>query len=222
MKKLWNVLVLTLAINFLALAGGAGWLYRAGHLDRQKIHAIKEMLFPPPLPSDVKLETASQPATQPSARLEELLARHTGRTASEQVEFIRHTFDAQMVQLDRRQRELDDLQNQVDLAREQMARDRAQLEQERQKLQNREQEATRLQTDQGFQDSLLLYQSMPPRQVKTIFMTLGDDVVIAYLQAMPPRLASRILKEFKSPEEIGRIQSVLEKMRQAQASSKEP
>jgi hypothetical protein len=53
-------------------------------------------------------------------------------------------------------------------------------------------------------------------------MTLPDDVVISYLQAMPPRLASRICKEFKSPEEIGRIQSVLEKMRQAQASSKEP
>lgn len=222
MKKLLNVMVMALAVNFLALAGGAGWLWRSGRVDREKIQTIRELLFPPPPPSDVKLETASEPSTQPSARLDELLARYSGRTAAEQVEYIRHTFDAQMAQLDRRKRELDDLQHQVDLAKEQMTRDRAQLDQDRQKLQNREQETARLQTDQGFQDSLLLYQSMPPKQVKTIFMTLPDDIVIEYLQAMPPRLASRICKEFKSPDEINRIQSILEKMRQAQASNKEP
>jgi len=36
---------LTLTLNgFIALAGGVGWLYQSKKLDREKIHAIKEML----------------------------------------------------------------------------------------------------------------------------------------------------------------------------------
>ena len=36
MKKLLNMLALTLALNFLAVAGSIGWLYQSGRLDRQK------------------------------------------------------------------------------------------------------------------------------------------------------------------------------------------
>ena len=37
MKKLFNVIVLALAINFLAAAGGVAWLFRSGHLDRARL-----------------------------------------------------------------------------------------------------------------------------------------------------------------------------------------
>jgi hypothetical protein len=36
---------------------------------------------------------------------------------------------------------------------------------------------------------------------------------------MQPRQASRIIKEFKTPDETARIQRVLEKMRNSQASA---
>jgi hypothetical protein len=60
---------------------------------------------------------------------------------------------------------------------------------------------------------------MPARQVKTIFMSLTDDTMIQYLRAMEPRTATKITKEFKSPEEVTRIGQVLEKMRQTQATA---
>ena len=44
-------------MHFLALAGGVGWLFQSGHLDRTRVTAIKELLFPPP--------AANAPATQP-------------------------------------------------------------------------------------------------------------------------------------------------------------
>src|SRR5439155_15931204 len=75
----------------------------------------------------------------------------------------------------------------------------------------------RLANDKGFQDSLARYQAMPGKQVKQIFMTLDDDTVMNYLQTMEPRAAARIIKEFKAPDEVQRIQKVLEKMRVAQA-----
>src|SRR3954471_16759011 len=121
MKKLLTVISLTLAMNFLAAAGGVGWLYQQGRLDRQKLLAVKEILFPKlaePAPSTQPAE-AGDPTTQPTLKLEELLAKATGRSASEQVEFIQNAFNAQMVQLERRQRELQGLQQSVELAKRQ-------------------------------------------------------------------------------------------------------
>ena len=223
MKRLWDVLVLTLAVNFLALAGCIGWLYSSGRLDRERVAKMREILFPPAAPPEAPSTqpAAPDPTTQPVLKLEELLAKQTNRTAGQQVEFIRATFDAQMAQLERRARELSDLKAQVDLASAKLASDRADLEADRKRLTDSQQQARKLATDQGFQDSLALYTTMPPRQVKTVFLTLDDDVVTRYLEAMPPRSASKIVKEFKSPEEIERIQRILEKMRKGQPTTQD-
>jgi BMFP domain-containing protein YqiC len=221
MKKLVTVVMLTLAMNFLALAGGVGWLYKQGRIDKEKIAAIKEILFPKPAVDVATTQPSEQPTTQPIMRLEELLAHAAGRSASEQVEFIQHAFDGQMAILDRRQRELIDLQRQVDLSKQQMTKDLASLQQQKQALDAREQEATRLASDTGFQDSLNLYNTMAPKQVKTIFMGLDDKTIKNYLEAMQPRTAAKIIKEFKSPDETARIEKIMEQMRLAQASAKE-
>jgi len=219
MKRLFNVLMLILAINFVAIAGGVGWLVQSKHVDREKFAAIREIVFPKKTDAPATQPAGSEsPSTQPILKLEELLARTTGRSASDQVEFIQHAFDAQMAQLDRRARELNDQQRQVDLAKQQMSRDRAALVADQKKLADERQLATRLAGDKGFQDSLLRYQAMPGKQVKQIFMTLDDATVMNYLQAMEPRTAARIIKEFKSPEELDRIHKVLELMRVAQIS----
>jgi hypothetical protein len=158
-KKILNVLVLTLAVNFLAVAGGVGWMYQSGRLDREKLDAMKEIVFPPPSNAP-GAEATTQPAdaeaasTQPMLKLEELLAQHAGRPPGEQVEFIQSAFDAQMAQLDRRQRELNDLARQVEIAKQQAARDRLMLTKGENELESREQLAEKLATDTGFRDSL--------------------------------------------------------------------
>jgi hypothetical protein len=220
-KKLGSVIMLTLAINFLAAAGGIGYLFQAGKLDRAKVLAIKELIFAPPPSAAPATQPAEEPAatTQPINSLEKLLAQASGRTAGEQVEFVQRSFDAQMALLDRRQRELADLQRQVDLSKQQMERDRGALEKGRTALASQQQQATKLATDKGFQDSLALYNTLPGKQVKTIFMTLDDATITQYLQAMQPRSAARIVKEFKAPDEVARIQRVMESMRQAQQAT---
>ncbi len=223
MKRLINVLVLTLALNFLALAALVGWLHQTGRLDRAKVQAIREILFPKPDPTGSPTsQPADAPTTQPILRLEELLAKTTGRSATEQVQFIQHAFDAQMVQLERRERELADLARQVELAKQQLTRDRADLDAQRAEVVARRDEQTRLAADKGFQDSLNLYNTMSGRQVKQIFMTLDDATVVNYLQAMQPRAAARVIKEFKTPEELARIQTIMEKMRQSQPAAPAP
>src|SRR5438045_4094864 len=134
MKKLLNVIVLALAANFLVLAGGVGYLRFTNHLDSEQVLAAKVVLFPNPV--------EDEPTTHTMLTLASLLAQQSGRSASEQVEFIQHTCDAQMAQLDRRQRELADLQRQVELAKQQIARDRGTVDEQRKAVETREQQAT--------------------------------------------------------------------------------
>jgi flagellar motility protein MotE (MotC chaperone) len=212
-KKLWNVFVLTLAVNFLAVVVAVAHLYNDGRLDRRRIDGIRALLYPPPATQPAASQPADDRTPEPVLKLGELLEQKSGLTASEQLTFLQQTFDARMAELDRRQRELADLQRQVDLANGALATDRASLEAEKKRVAEREQLAARLAGDKGFQDSLKLYQSMPARQVKQAFMTMDDETVRRYLQAMEPRGAAKIVKEFKAPDEMQRIQRVIDQMR---------
>jgi hypothetical protein len=201
------------------VAGGVGWLFQSGKLDREKVKVIREIVFAHPVEAVADAATTQADATtQPALKLEELLAKQAGMSATEQVAFIQRTFDTRMLQLDRRNRELLDLQRTVDQAKEKLVRDREVLDVERTKVQVEQQAATRLQEDKGFQDTLALYTSMPAKEVKGIFKDLNDDTVMRYLQAMQPKMAAKIVKEFKTAEEQKKIKQVLEKMRQAQGS----
>ena len=220
MKRLWNILVLTLALNFVLLAAVVGYIHQTAHVNHGKIQAIKDVLFPP---EPVTAPPTTQPVatTQPTLRLEELLARSAGRPPAEQLEFIRQSFDSQMAQLDRAHRALLDLQRQVKLAQDKLAADRAALEQEKTTVASQKSDAERLAADKGFQDSLALYQTMPPKQVKTLFMGMDDPTVNRFLQSMEPRVAAKITKEFKAPDEVERLKRIMETMRQPQVAAKE-
>ncbi len=216
MKKLFFVLILTLAMNFLALGGAVGYLFQSGKLDKAKITKVREIIFPPPGMAATTQPSAASAAPQP-LNLANLLDKHSG-SVIEQVDFIRRTVDAQMLELDRRQRELADLKRQVDLANQKLAADRTALEKREKDLTNREQAAQKLQNDTGFQNSLAIYNAMPSKQVKSIFMTLGEATVQQYLTAMDTRTAGKIIKEFKTADETAFIERVLERIRQAQVS----
>jgi hypothetical protein len=219
-KKLFSVLTLALALNFIIAVGGVAWLKFSGHLDRARALQIRQVLFPPPATQPVaSAEVAAVPTTQPVKRLEDLLARESGKSVAEQSQLIQNSIDMETAQLDRRRSELEALKTQLDLAQHQLVHDRATVEADRTTLQTREQEAQRLAADKGFQDSLALYTAMPAPKVKQVFMGLDDSIVVNYLEAMQPRTAAKIIKEFKLPDETTRIQRILEKMRTSQLAT---
>jgi flagellar motility protein MotE (MotC chaperone) len=214
-KKLLSVLVLTLAINFLAITALVGWLHQSNRLDRAKVLAIREILFSaPPRPVAATQGADDSPVSEPLQRLEGLLAGTSGLPAAKQVQSLQHALYARVVELARLEREIKEAQREIELARQQLARDRAAVDQRRAELATEHGEASRLALEKGFQDSLSLYITMPPRQVKSVFMTLDDATASAYLEAMPPRVAAKIIREFKSTEEGSRLHAILERMRQ--------
>jgi len=221
MKKLLTVIAWTLALNFLAGVGGVVWLYKSGKLDHEKVQQIKELVFAPATqPVEIKPEVRD-PSTQPTLRLEEMLSKVSGRSASEQIDFIQKSVSAQMAILDRRFQDLQDQRRTVDQAKAQADKEREKLLADQKKFAAEKQAQEKLLTDEGFQSTLEIYNTMPAKQVKGVFMTMTDDTMIQYFKAMEPRIVTKIAKEFKSPEESQRIAKVMEKMRQSQASAKE-
>src|ERR1700683_4834261 len=99
MKKLFMVIILTLALNFLAAAGGVAWLFQSGRLDHAKLKQMRQLVFaPPPAAPSQAGETSA--TYRPS--LDDMMAKQSGRSATEKVEFIQRTFDTRMLELDRR------------------------------------------------------------------------------------------------------------------------
>jgi flagellar motility protein MotE (MotC chaperone) len=218
-KKFLNVFMLALAMNFLAVAGGVGYLVVTKKLDKDKIHAIKEIVFPPAEAAAPATQPTTQPSTStPILQLDQLLAAQAGRPAAEQVQNIQRTFDASMAQLERRQHEVEKLQAAVEFAQARLKADREAFEKQKGALEQREAESARLAADNGFQSSLEVYGTMKPKQVKDVFAGLSDDVVVRYLKAMEPARASKILKEFKTPAELQRVKVLMEQVRLAEAS----
>ena len=77
MKKLWSVFVHTLAINFLLLVGAAGWLWTSAHVDRTKVEAVRDVLFP----KEEASSATTQPTTQPGKAGVRAAADAAGRVA---------------------------------------------------------------------------------------------------------------------------------------------
>jgi flagellar motility protein MotE (MotC chaperone) len=221
MKKLFQTLVLTLAFNFVLAVCGVAYLFKTGALTHDKVTAIKAVLYPAATqPTTQPEKTSPDATTQPTLRLEELLAKVSGRPAGQQVEFLQRTFDAQMAELDRRDLEVRRNAAEAKAALENATKERERLLALQKQLDQREKALTTQVQDKGFEDSLNLYNSMTPKQVKDAFAGLDDPTATKYLRAMEPTRAAKIFKEFKTPQEIERVQRIMDLIRQPQADAK--
>ena len=221
MKKLLNVIAVTLALNFIAAVGGIAYLFKTGKLDKEKIAAIKLLMGPATTQAVMEAKKDQiDMTTQPTIRkLDELLAQVSGRPAGEQVEFLQRKFDAQMSQLDRRQQEILALKDQV--ARDREAQDKRQkaLDAFENKLKERDKVLAKDIQDKGFAESLALYDSMAPKQVKDAMAGMDDATATKFLRAMEPARAAKILKEFKTPADAERVQKIMQLIRGSQADA---
>lgn len=218
-KKMLNLISAVLALNFLVIAGGMGYLMVTGKLTKDKIGEIRQLVLASDQPATTQpatTQTAQEvPPTTPMLRLDNLLAEAAGRVEPTQVNVVQTAYDAQNALLERRLREVEDQRRQLAQAKADFETQRKALLEQAAALTEKQQAQEQVAQDKGFQDTLALYQAMAPKKVKEIFKGLTDDVVVRYLQSMEPRQAGSILKEFKTPEENSRAQTILEKMRQA-------
>ena len=223
MKRILNVAVLTLALNFVLAAAGVGWLAASGHLTRARMADVRHVLFPPPATQPTgaatrPVTTEASADTDPVSRLGALVARAAALPPGERAEAVQQAEDVQTAELERRRRELQDVRSQIGMAESQATTDHDAVVRDRQAWADQQAKQATAAADKGFQDSLELYRTLPAKQVKAIFTSLPDETVQQYLQAMDARQAGKIMKEYKSPEDVARLERVLEKIRQARVA----
>jgi hypothetical protein len=221
LRKLWAVLVVTLAMNFVALAVAAAMLWQRAGLDKEKFAEIRSILFPAEEgEGDSGAADADEPAEpSPMEQLLALLDAQSGKPADRRIDDIAISIDERTVSLERRRREVADRMQQVNTAAANLAADRKAFEKERAAWNEQVAAARERATDAGFQKSLEMFESIPAKSAKTLFMNMSDEEAVDFLRAMEPRASIKVLKEFKTPDELGRLGNYLALIRQGEPTA---
>lgn len=218
LQKLTSAVVVVLAVNFIGMAIAAALLAQKTGVDREKLVAIREILFPREEDDTAEeaVDAAEPPEPTPMEQLLTLLDAQAGKPTEARVDDLQQTFDQRTAQLTRARRELADLQRQLDIASSRLVEERETFEATREEWEQAATEAEERARDAGFADALALYQQLPAKLTKDIFLQLEEEIVLEFLRAMDGQTAARIIREFKSDAETQKARSILERMRQGE------
>ena len=218
MKTLWNVFSFLAVVHLLALLLFVGWLWQSGRLDRQRVNDLRQFF--------ATTTTQAKAAAAKSLRDEELERLRTAQqehqadpSTDTETQIHRLTFMSQ--QADQTRRRLDEdkkmLQQQLNQTTAAMNDQQAAFDRQRQAWENSVKADRQRQVDEQFQQAVKLFEAATPKQGKKMLQDLiaqkQVDQAVAYLDAMNVRAASKILKEFKTDEEIKLATELLEKLR---------
>ena len=118
----------------------------------------------------------------------------------------------------RAEADLKSLWRNIELNRTQLQREQDAFKEQRRKFDQTVKLWEQERADEGFKQTVTLYEQLPAKQVKQMFMDLMDqpggfDQVVQYLAAMQPRKAAGVLEQFKQPEEVTRAVALTERLR---------
>jgi flagellar motility protein MotE (MotC chaperone) len=198
MKTILGILGFLSAMTLMTVIGLLVALSVTGKLNAKSAAAIVAALRGEDLVPATQATT--QPATQP-----------TSQPAEEGLDF-RGAEERQAV-LDRKLRLIDDRQNRLMDAELKLIHDREDLTDQQDAFKKQRLIQEKANQDEGFKTALDMYMKMPAKQVKEDFMKLDIDVVVRYLMHMPTRTQTKILGEFKTPEEQDRRRILTERIR---------
>lgn len=221
MRTLLTAFILVVTVNLLAAAGMVGWLGASGRLSKDRVHAAVEV-FRPTIQAQQEAEDVAaaeqaerEQVAETALRMEQVAG---GPMTPEQVLASINEVDAYYEQLiKRREVEVRAIQDQLDTTRRLVDEQFAQLQQEREAFQQLQQKWLDENSDADFRQAVAMLEGVPARQAKQILQELleqGDeDQVVAYLAAMQTRMANKVLKEFKAPEEVVQAARLIEQVR---------
>jgi flagellar motility protein MotE (MotC chaperone) len=223
MKKILTFLALLCVLNLLATAGLVGYLAATDRLDMPKLHTIADLLRHKGSPERLREQAseiiepppATAPATAPASRpaLADVGLERGPVTAQERLDYARQAMEQERLQLEN---EAQDLRHRQELLLQLQAQVEAKLrkiEETKKAFEDELAKASSKDNDAGFQKTLALYSELKPKQVKDLFVGMQPDVVVRFMQAMPPDQAAKIIIEFKTLEEKAFINGVLERLR---------
>lgn len=219
MRLIGQVFAVMALMHLLAALLLVGWLAGTDRLNRQRLVAVKDMFAQ----TIAEEQQAQQKAADEAAEQAERQAardRAQGKGAQSTAEELaeQRTRDELMLrQLERTRRELEDLRRNLHISRMRMERQQQDLVEAQQAVEAKAKQIKDRLNEEGFQKAVALYQTMPPKQVKEHFLQLVTqdklEQVVTYLEAMEPRKAANVLREFKTDQEVAHAVQLTERLR---------
>lgn len=207
MKTLWNVIAFFCLVQILTILSLAAFGWHSGRLSRERLVRIREILLEPARGAsniDEARETGQIEPTRTGDAMRTLVA--LDRVEQEERLAARRLRDehSQLSSL------LDQRFAALERAEAQLAADRVAWEQQVAALRA-------AQDDEQFARTTRLLGELPAKQSKLQIVELvnagGTELAVAYLNAMNARTAGRILREFKTPDEVRMAADLLDRLR---------
>ncbi len=222
MKSLWTAVAVVLLVNFLALGGGAVWLYSSGRLNQDRVSRLAELFT-----HTIAEEEKAKQDEEEKKKKDEAEAREAARLQrvaegpnelSAKIAEDQEKDEIAMQRYERLKRDIADLQRTNELARRLLADERSKLDAERKAFQMVLDAEKKKRNDEDFKQAVKMYEQLKAKQAKEMFLQLlatnKSDQVLDYLAAMQLRKAAAVLKEFKTPAEVAQATDIVQRLRQ--------
>jgi len=218
MRTLWNLVSILAVTHLLAISMFVGWLWLSGRLDAQRVQTLRE-LFAQTIEQRQVAEAeqaAQQQAEQREAR-EQARAEDPPYPSAQQVRLLSRVEEREQQSLRRLQEEKRQLMEQLENVREKLREREEQFAAARRAWDESTKDAQQRKVDEQFAQALEQLELIPPKQAKAVLENLAatgnTKQAVSYIDAMNPRAAAKILREFKAADETQLATKLLERLR---------
>ncbi|QOJ18050.1 MAG: hypothetical protein HRU76_10830 [Phycisphaeraceae bacterium] len=206
MKSLMRALGILCVVNMLALLLLAGWLLGTDRLTPQRLLAIRAMLSTTAAQERARLD--AEQAEQKRLEAEQVRREREQNPDPPADALVQRQARAALAERDRQQglaAEIEHLRAQIRDAQQALASERVAFEQERAAWERSRKIEQSKGQDEQFQRVVRLLETIPATQARDTLVELmrgGQiDDAVAYLNAMKPFAASKVLRAFKGDEQ---------------------
>lgn len=203
-RSTWTVITTLALANLLAIIGFTLWLVASGRISGERLEHIRTVFAERLEDEAARLEAEAAEAAEAEAAAQEAEAARMIPISSGDRLAMQSQYDSVMQQsLERTRRALEDMRRTIELERSKLDEDMAEFERERDAFNAMRNRIAEIEGDEQFRKALTLYQSLQPKTAADTLKELYDqgevDQVVAYLNAMESRKASKIVAQFDPP-----------------------
>lgn len=216
-RSLWIAFSTLAVANLLALGGFFGWLNATDRLNRDRVQQIRQILavtISAEQAEKQKQEAEAQAAAVKAA--EEAKVGQTPLTAEQRLDGAAAKEEIETQNNRRVQRETADLLSTLVREREELDRQRAEFQQQVDAFAAMRKKIAEEEGSEQFQKAVQVYQSVKSSEARSMMSALiasnQKEQVVAYLDALSPRISSKIIAEFEK-EDPALASDLIERLR---------
>jgi hypothetical protein len=218
MRPLWNAVSFLAVVNLLALLLVAAWLWQSGRITGERVGDVRRLLS---TTAQQAKAAASQSVVEAEAEriraAEERIRQHPPADSATQIQQIALVHEEREQVRRRLEDERRVLAGQLADAASRMEAGAEALRQEQAGREQSSAAAAQRKTDEQFLRAVKQLEQISPKQAKRFLEALASrqetDQAVAYLDAMTPRAAAKVLREFKTDGEMRLATELLEGLR---------